>query len=227
MEEQASGLNWSNLFSNLLTIIVVSTIVILSTSTDIFKNLFKDLIKVNEQSMQQDQLNIAKQIMSYGEINTIRINKPIRFKSGDSISQKSINIDKIDIYDQSNLLVFTQSNINITTDSIEIPLGRSVMVKKLEIFPCKKDDVVTCYTCSLNNCGIETKVEVVKEITYESPIYSKYNACVMEKCKTECSKCLNDMVGIEITLIGLENNQKVDRLKYTIPIGDFVHELVI
>lgn len=224
MSEQQSRINWGNIFSNLLTIVTISTIVILATSTDIFKNL----IKVNEQSIsaKKDQIT-SKQIMSYGQINTIRISKPVRFRSGDSISLKSINIDKIDIYDQSNDLVFTQSNINITTDSIEIPLGRSVMVKKLDIFPCKKDDVVTCYTCSLNNCGIETKVEVVKEITYESPIYSKYNACVMEKCETECSKCLNDMVGIEITLIGLENNQKVDRLKYTVPVGDFVHELVV
>ena len=217
--------NWSNLFSNLVIIIIISSIVILVIRTDIFGNLFKDLFKVRDEEI-ENRLIISKEIMSYGEINFIRISKPTRFRSTDNISKKSINIDKINIYDKANDLVFTKSDINITTDSIEIPLEKFVNIKKLEIFPCKKDDVVTCYTCSINKCGIETKIDL-KKITYESPIYSIYNACVMESCQTECSKCLNDMVGVEITLIGVENNQRVDRLKYKIPIGDFVHELII
>lgn len=208
-------------FFNILMLISIIIVIILATNTDIFKPIVNRLFPKRTIDFEQ---SIVKK--TAGLSNSIKIKKPARFIASDG-NVKALYIDRIKIYDVNNEEVFSQNNINITTDSIEIPFINPINVRKIEIFPCNKDSIKACLTCSLDKCGIETKIDL-NSVDYESPIYSKYNSCVVQNCENDCSKCLNDIVGVEVILTGLSNNnQKIDMLNYIISKGDFVHELLV
>jgi hypothetical protein len=214
--------SWFDYFFYVFIVILligIIIVIILATNTNIFKPFVYNLLP-----LATGEQNLI--IKTEGISNAIKFKKPARFLQQD-VAKKSINIYQIKIYDINDDEVFTQNNLNITTDSIEISFSRPINVKKIEIFPCNKDTVKACVNCSLDKCGIETKIDL-KKIDYESPIYSKYNSCVVKECNDECIKCLNDLIGLEIILSGLDsNNQKSDLLKYVISTGDFVHELLV